>query len=130
MKKIRKSEAIHLIRIGIYPQCEVARDEYVPIKSFSDFDRLERLSTVQGFTLWGYEDAEIEAFKIPEDALPVTKEEAYDFIISNNPNDCIIMKVIGAEDTVFSHKYQMRDFENLWKKCERLGVPYLLYWCE
>lgn len=128
MKKITKQRAIELINLGIYPLCEVSRDVKRSVTSLTELQNLENLSGVQSFILWSYEDSEIEAFKIPENALSVTVDEATNIIMTSNASDYICLKIIGKEERVFSGVNQLRDLLELHKKCEFLKIPFLLYW--
>ena len=128
MKKITKQRAIELINLGIYPLCEVSRDVKRSVTSLTELQNLESLSGVQSFILWSYEDSEIESFKIPENALSVTVDEATNIILANDSADCICLKVIGKEERIFSGINQLKEFLELHKKCEFLKIPFLLYW--
>lgn len=128
MRKIEKKEALELISLGIFPKCEVSREVFRPVKTVEELNSLERLSSVQRFVLYGYSRSEIASFKIPENALTVSIDEATKLIIGTCPDDYVYFKIIGKEEILFSSKNQLFDFIKLYQKCTYNGDPFLLYW--
>lgn len=129
MKRITKKEAIDLIHRGIFPKCETSRDIFIPVRTLADLQRLEDLSTVQNFILWGYEDSDIDSFVLPEDSLQVSIDEAADLILDNK--DKIYVKIMGEEDDIiFFNSTQLNSFVRTCRDCELEGIPFLVYWRE
>ena len=128
MKKITVAEARKLLELGIHPKCEVSRDVKRSVTSLTELQNLENLSGVQGFILWGYEDSEIESFKVPDNALPVSLDEAANILNEDISSDYICLKVIGKEEIMLHGANQLRELFNLYKKYKFLKVPFLLYY--
>ena len=123
MKRITFDEAKKLISIGIYPKCEVSREVFKPVNSFRELENLRNLSSIQGFTLYGYEEREIEDFKVPDDSIELSINEALSIILEN---ENIYAKTIGGKEEVcFSSFHSLSSFI---KECESSGEQFLLYW--
>lgn len=77
MEKISKDRAISLIEKGFWPKCEVSRDVFRVIHSLDELKYYESLAIAQEFTLYGCTDKEIENFRVPEDAIEMTLDDAF-----------------------------------------------------
>ena len=96
MKKINHNQAIKLIRKGYFPKCCVSRS-MKPIRSIAELDRLERLSSVQPYTLYGFSSSEISAFETtPDNAISLSLDEAIKILYSGGK---IHAKVLGEKNT-------------------------------
>lgn len=126
MKKITKHEATQLIQQGIFPICQTSsRGDYCFIYSLSELQRLEGLSSSQLFILFGYEDSELKAFQVPEDAMVLTLDEAISLLLKGEQ---VWVKILGEEDEkLFQGKSQFRNFENLYKEYNFAHHPLIIY---
>lgn len=122
MKKISLQRAMDLLTLGIFPKCEVSRDVRHPIRSMSELESYQRLSEVQGFTLFGYDDETLRNFQIPENSLSVNIDEASDMLVSGSH---IYGRRIEEDEVVFS---SIRELLEFYKSCQNSGDSFLLYW--
>lgn len=123
MKRINEIQAIKLINRGYYPQCAVARI-LKPIRSKAELDQMQRLASVQPYTLYGWSESEISQFKrLPEDSICVSLDEALELVFSGEE---ISAKVLG-EKTVYNFHFPNTLLE-FYKKNSTNGLPILFYW--
>lgn len=123
MKKINETQAIKLINEGYYPRCAVARITK-PIRSKAELDQLERLVSVQPYTLYGWSESEILQFKnLPENSISVSLDEALEMVFSG---EIISAKVLGEKSVyTFNSSNLLLDF---YKKNLSNGLSILFYW--
>ena len=121
MKKITVTEARKLLELGIYPKCEASRDVFRPVKSTQELENFLSLSSYQKCQFYGYDENEIEKFKVPADAIEITVEEATDMVASGNK---IYARVIGETEQSFT---EWNSFFSFIRKCEIHGDSFLLY---
>lgn len=124
MKRIDKTRAIELINMGIYPKCETSREILVPVRSIDELNRLELLSTSQSFILYGYENEAISSFKIPDNAIELTIDEASPWLAETG--NYVFIKVIGQEE----EKMNFKQFVNFLRTVSKNGDSFLLYYYE
>lgn len=122
MKKITVDQARELLKQGIHPKCEVSRDMFEPVKSTADIERFLSLSSYQGCQFYGYEQEEIESFKVPDYAAEISVDEATDMLVSGEK---IFAQIIGENEQCFSN---LGSFVTFFKKCDFHGDTYILYW--
>lgn len=122
MKKITLERANELLKMGIYPKCEVSRGIRRPIKSLADLEHFKNLSKVQGFELFGYDNSIIQKFKIPNNALDVNIDEASQMIMSGEQ---IYGRRIEEDEITLSSLSELLDF---YRKVNNSGDSFLLYW--
>lgn len=123
MKKINEVQALKLINQGYYPQCAISRIRK-PIRSKAELDQLQRLVSVQPYTLYGWSESEISQFKnLPEDSISVSLDEALEMVFSG---EIISAKVLGEKRVFDFHSPNaLLDF---FKKNSSSGLSVLFYW--
>lgn len=121
MKKITVDQARRLLELGIYPKCEVSRDVFRPVKSTQELENFLSLSSYQHCQFYGYDENEIEKFKVPADAIEMSVEEATDMVALREK---IYARVIGENEQSFA---DLNSFISFMKKCEMHGDSFLLY---
>ena len=121
MKKITVAEARKLLELGIHPKCEVSRDVFRPVKSTQELENFLSLSSYQKCQFYGYDENEIESFKVPDDAIGMSVEEATDMVALRKQ---IHARVIGENEQSFA---DLNSFFAFIKKCEINGDNFLLY---
>ena len=122
MKKITVDQARRLLELGIYPKCEVSRDVFRPVKSMQDLENFLNLSSCQKCQFYGYDENEIESFKVPDDAIGMSVEEATDMVALRKQ---IYARVIG-EKNEFTFM-NLNSFVAFLRKCDINGDSFLLY---
>lgn len=122
MKKITVDEAIQLLERGFFPKCQVERDIMRPVRSVRELDLLLSLSAYQQCQFYGFEQKELDRFKIPDDSISVSVEEAADMLLTK---ETIYAKtILGKEETLSN----MTSFASFIRKCDVNGDNFLLYW--
>ena len=121
MKKISADEARKLLKQGLFPKCEVSRDSLKPVKSEQELQNFLKLSTVQKCQFYGYEQNEIEIFKVPDDALELSIDDSTDMLTSG---ETIYARVIGENEQSFNN---LNSFVAFLRKCNINGDNFLLY---
>lgn len=121
MKKISVDEARKLLKHGFFPKCEVSRDSLKPVKSEQELQNFLKLSTVQKCQFYGYEQNEIENFKVPDDALELSIDDSTDMLASG---EIIYARVIGENEQSFNN---LNSFVAFLRKCNINGDSFLLY---
>ena len=125
MKKISYNEALSLLKHGFFPKCEVSRDLLKPVKSEQELKNFSELSSVQKCQFYGYEQNEIENFKVPDDALELSINEASDLLTEG---EAIYARVLGEKN---EHNFKdINSFIVFLRKCDINGNNILLYWHE
>ena len=122
MKKITVDEARKLLKRGIFPKCEVERDLIKPVKSFRELDNLLKLSSFQKCQFYGYEKKDLRKFKIPNEALELSIDEATHTILSKEP---VFVRLIEGDEKSFS---DINSFVSFLKQCEINGDNFLIFW--
>ena len=79
------------------------------------------LSSVQKCQFYGYEQNEIENFKVPDDSLDLSVNEATDMLVSG---ETIYARVIGENEQSFNN---LNSFVAFLRKCNINGDNFLLY---
>ena len=121
MKKITVNQARQLIEQVIFPKCEVSREVLKPVRSIQELENFLRLSSYQKCQFYGYGKKEIDEFKIPDGALPLTINQATSLLILKRN---IFARVIGEDEQIFA---DLNSFVSFLKKCEIHGDSFLLY---
>lgn len=121
MKKISYNEALSLLMYGFFPKCEVSRDLLKPVKSEQELKNFSELSSVQKCQFYGYEQEDIKKFKVPDDGLELSVNEATDMLASG---ETIYARVIGENEQSFSN---LNSFVAFLRKCNINGDNFLLY---
>ncbi len=121
MKKITVNEALGQLKHGFFPKCEVSRDSLKPVKSEQELQNFLKLSTVQKCQFYGYEQNEIENFKVPDDALELSIDDSTDMLTSG---EIIYARVIGENEQSFNN---LNSFVAFLRKCNINGDNFLLY---
>lgn len=124
MQKITKEEALDLLREGIFPKCEIARDLMKPVKSEQELENLLLLSSTQKCQFYGYSKKDVKEFTVPTDALYISVNKASDMLVSNEK---IYARKIGENEQMFS---ELKSFVSFLRQCEINGDSFLLYWYE
>lgn len=122
MKKITVAEARKLLELGIYPKCEVSRDVFKSVKSHQELENFLSLSSYQHCQFYGYDENEIKEFKVPDDAIKMSVEEATDMVALGEK---IYARVIG-EKNEFTFM-NLNSFVAFLRKCDINGDSFLLY---
>lgn len=123
MKKINEVQAMKLINQGYYPQCVVSRI-MKPIRSKAELDQLQRLASVQPYTLYGWSKADILQFQnLPDDAISITLDEALEMLFSG---EVISAKVLGEKSVYDFHS--PNSLLEFYKKNSSAGLSILFYW--
>lgn len=125
MKKINETQAIELINQGFFPKCYVARI-MKPIRSKSELEHLQRLASVQPYTLYGFSNAEISRFKnLEDDVISISLDEAIEML---SIGEEVYAKVLGEKEIYnFLSANSLIDF---YKKNSINGNSVLFYWKE
>ena len=121
MKKISYNEALSLLKHGIFPKCEVSRDLLKPVKSEQELKNFSELSSVQKCQFYGYEQEDIKSFKVPDNGLELSVNEATDMLASG---DTIYARVIGENEQSLNN---LNSFVAFLRKCNINGDNFLLY---
>lgn len=121
MKKISSNEALNLISQGIFPKCQVARDVFEPVKSEQDLKNLLSLSSSQMCQFYGYEEKDIEDFKVPSKGVPISVDDATDIVVSGKR---IHARAIGESEQSFS---DLEHFVVFLRQCDIEGKNFLLW---
>lgn len=121
MKKITVSEALSQLKHGFFPKCQVSRDLLKPVKSEQELKNFSELSSVQKCQFYGYEQNEIENFKVPDGGLEMSVNEATDMLASGK---AIYARVIGENEQSFNN---LNSFVAFLRKCNINGDNFLLY---
>lgn len=121
MKKITVNEALSQLKHGFFPKCEVSRDSLKPVKSEQELQNFLKLSSVQKCQFYGYEQNEIENFKVPDDALELSIDDSTDMLASG---ETIYARVIGENEQSFNN---LNSFVAFLRKCNINGDNFLLY---
>lgn len=121
MKKITVNEALSQLKHGFFPKCEISRDLLKPVKSEQELQNFLKLSTVQKCQFYGYEQDEIENFKVPDDALELSVNEATDMLFEGEK---VYARVIGENERSFM---VLNSFVTFLRKCNINGDNFLLY---
>jgi hypothetical protein len=124
MKKISVKEARQLLMQGIFPKCEVSRDVFKPVKSERELMNFLDLSSLQKCQFYGFDNEEIENFKVPDGSLTMSSNEALAMVADGEK---IFARIIGENEQSFSN---LTSFGAFLKRCEVNGENYLLYWHE
>ena len=122
MKKITIDQARKLLDLGIFPKCEVARDVFRPVKSMQELENFLNLSSCQKCQFYGYDENEIESFKVPDDAIKMSVEEATDMVALGEK---IYARVIGEKNELTF--MSLNSFVAFLRKCDINGDSFLLY---
>ena len=121
MKKITVNEALSQLKHGFFPKCEVSRDLLKPVKSELELKNFSELSSVQKCQFYGYEQEDIKNFKVPDDGLELSVNEATDMLASG---ETIYARVIGENEQSFT---DLNSFITFLRKCNINGDSFLLY---
>ena len=121
MKKITVNEALSQLKYGFFPKCEISRDLLKPVKSEQELKNFSELSSVQKCQFYGYEQNEIENFKVPDGDLELSVNEATDMLVSG---ETIYARVIGENERSFNN---LNSFVAFLRKCNINGDNFLLY---
>ena len=122
MKKITVAEARKLLELGIYPKCEVSRDVFKSVKSHQELENFLSLSSYQHCQFYGYDENEIKEFKVPDDAIKMSVEEATDMVALGEK---IYARVIGEKNELTF--MSLNSFVAFLRKCDINGDSFLLY---
>ena len=122
MKKITVAEARKLLELGIHPKCEVSRDVFRPVKSMQELENFLNLSSCQKCQFYGYDENEIKEFKVPDDAIKMSVEEATDMVALGEK---IYARVIGEKNELTF--MSLNSFVAFLRKCDINGDSFLLY---
>ena len=121
MKKISYNKALSLLMHGFFPKCEVSRDLLKPVKSEQELKNFSELSSVQKCQFYGYEQEDIKKFKVPDDGLELSVNEATDMLASG---ETIYARVIGENEQSLNN---LNSFVAFLRKCNINGDNFLLY---
>lgn len=121
MKRISVNEALSQLKHGLFPKCKISRDLLKPVKSEQELQNFLKLSTVQKCQFYGYEQNEIENFKVPDDALELSIDDSTDMLTSG---EIIYARVIGENEQSFNN---LNSFVAFLRKCNINGDNFLLY---
>ena len=124
MKKISANEAQKLLKQGLFPKCEVSRDVFKTVKSEQDIENLLNLSSLQKCQFYGYDEKEIEEFKVPDNCLSISTNEATDMVADGKT---VFARIIGENEQSFSN---LKSFSRFLNRCRINGENLLLYWHE
>lgn len=122
MKKITSYDALKLLEQGIYPKCEVERDLKLPVKSQQELENFIKKSSVQKCQFYGYEQEDIENFRVPNDSTSTSINVATNLLVSGEK---IYARVIG-EKNEFTFM-NLNSFVAFLRKCDINGDSFLLY---
>lgn len=123
MERITKERALELIAKGFWPKCEVSRDVFRVIHSEDELKYYENLASVQEFRLYGYTAKEIDDYQIPEEALEVSVDDAFNLLYDGDVVLCA--RVIGEKEILLS---RLSDLNLFLRKYKSENIPFLLYW--
>lgn len=123
MEKISKDRAISLIEKGFWPKCEVSRDVFRVIHSLDELKYYESLAIAQEFTLYGCTDKEIENFRVLEDAIEMTLDDAFKML--HDPDTIIYARILGEGEVKLSKLSELSFFL---RKYNGENIPFLFYW--
>ena len=121
MQKINKKQAISYIEHGFYVKCEVGRQVFKVIHSLDELEYYQKLSNVQGFTLYGFSDEEISNFRVLDGATKLTVDEAYLLCATKVAVNSLVM---GEKEYTLCN---LQDFKNFLGRCKMDNIPFLLY---
>ena len=121
MKKISYNEALSLLKHGIFPKCEVSRDLLKPVKSEQELKNFSELSSVQKCQFYGYEQEDIKSFKVPNNGIELSVNDATEMLASG---DTIYARVIGENEQSLNN---LNSFVAFLRKCNINGDNFLLY---
>ena len=125
MKKISTNEALRQLKHGFFPKCEVARDLLKPVKTEQELKNFITMSSVQKCQFYGYEEDDVKIFKVPDDALELSINDASDLLTEGK---AIYARVLGEKN---EHTFKdINSFIAFLRKCDINGNNILLYWNE
>ena len=122
MKKITVDEAKKLLEHGIFPKCQVERDLMKPIRSVRELNNFIKLPAYQQCQIYGYDQKELDEFKVPKDSISLSVNDAADMLLASK---LIYARKISGEEESFSN---MTSFVSFIRKCDVNGDKFLLYW--
>lgn len=122
MKKITSYDALKLLEQGIYPKCEVERDLKLPVKSQQELENFIKKSSVQKCQFYGYEQEDIENFRVPNGSTSTSINVATNLLVSGEK---IYARVIGEKNELTFEN--LNSFVAFLRKCNINGDSFLLY---
>ena len=91
--------------------------------SLDELKYYESLAIAQEFTLYGCTDKEIENFRVPEDAIEMTLDDAFKML--HDPDTIIYARILGEGEVKLSKLSELSFFL---RKYNGENIPFLFYW--
>ena len=121
MKKITVDEALNQLKHGFFPKCEVSRDLLIPVKSERELQNFIAKSSIQKCQFYGYEQKDIKNFKVPNNGIELSVDNATDMLVKG---ETIYARVMGENEQSFT---TLNSFVAFLRKCNINGDNFLLY---